>query len=421
MSVTSESAPEINAVLAGQSPAPVDRATSIVGGQLLEYLSSGGRVGLITGPDRCVTTTLLNEVADAFAGPVFKAANPLLTPLSLARLLLQVDALGDHEDDAASLGAYLTRHASPGQPTLLAVDDAHSLDDEAFAAIAAMAAWPEVGQHVLVLLAGRLDLVTHAASMGFDPDPAQVLIVTLNAPSAASSSFSPGPDEEPRAPPASAPPAVPSPPLPLTAPLLASASTPEPILFRDPVLPSAYPSVRLGLDQFGPSSVRKAFVDPVASSPVLVSNHGKRSAVLAVMVIAAACALAGTVVLRRGEAVNSGTTPDAATVVLSPNKPRIPPVPEPQTAPAAPPEAKSVPLDAVPQATLPSAPNPAEPVVPRSMSSSKDQLRREFQAFLTRTGRSLLAQDTSKFEALFQDYLRWKFRNQSGGVIPVPR
>ena len=112
--------------------------------------------------------------------------------------------------------------------------------------------------------------------------------------------------------------------------------------------------------------------------------------------------------------------------------------PDPQPAlvsrPASPEPAAAVPEVSPPNvATAPVIPEPtpgtssngapglAETPRPRSVEKSDALLRRDFQSFLARTGRSTVARDPAKFEALFQDYLRWRSRDPSDGLLPAPR
>ena len=65
--------------------------------------------------------------------------------------------------------------------------------------------------------------------------------------------------------------------------------------------------------------------------------------------------------------------------------------------------------------------DPADSFTPGSISKSEDQLRREFQAFLTRTGRYALTTDPAAFDALFQGYQQWRLRTKPDGSLVGPR
>ena len=406
MSITGTSDPAITAGLEHDPSVPDAAPESVEAQKLIDCLSPDGRIGMILGPDRSGKTVLLDTVAAAFDGPIFKVANPLFTPLSLTRILVQVDALDDGGEDAALLRAHLAMHASSGRPALLAVDDAHTLDDAALTALADLASPATDGTRVHLLLAGRPELEARAAALGLDAfDPARVLIVALQGPVPAPSAV----QDERRPPPGFVMPAMPLPPPPLKAPVRAPTPARELVasdLVSMPARP--LPPIREG-DASDP---------PRAGRP---GSRVTRPRLLAVGVAIALIAVAAVVAGRRDPAANTVTAPPApASALTTAERPpaTITEIPPALVAPAQP-------VPEPPPAAVLATPVPptdqADSFNPGSISKSEDQLRREFRAFLTRTGRSALTTDPATFDALFQGYQQWRLRAKPGGAFVVPR
>jgi len=409
MSITGTPSPEIAAGLEHDPPVTDAPPESVQSQQLIDCLSSDGRIGMIIGPDRSGKTVLLDTVAAAFDGPVFKVANPLFTPLSLTRILVQVDALDDGGEDAALLRAHLAMYATPARPAMLAVDDAHTLDDAALTALADLASPATDGTRVHLLLAGRPELETRAASLGLDAfDPERVLIVALQGPISAPYAVR----EQRRLPPGTVLPAMPLPPPPLKAPVRAPVSVPLllPVLELVASDPVAMPARPLPPIHEGD-----------APDPLQTAGRGGRLRLLAVVVIIALVSFVTIIAGQRGPAATTVTAPpDPASVLTTAERPPAT-ITEPPPALVAPAQPVPEPPPAVVLATPVPAPDQADSFKPGSVSKSEDQLRREFQAFLTRTGRYALTTDPAAFEALFQRYQQWRLRAKPGSAFVVPR
>ena len=392
--------------------APCSRTNGATTQKVLEFLHSGGRVGLITGPPMSGKTLLLHEITSAFEGGVFKVANPLAAPLSLTRIMVQANVMDDGGDEATLLRMHLARYATPETPALLAIDDAHTLDDEALSGLAGLALYPYDGPGVVVLLAGSPELTARmdAPAVAALSNPQGVFAVTL--PRAESESSQP--DFRLFDPPVDAPMAVPPPPPPLSARSFSvasggsSAATPVPP--RDGPKPG-------GPDQEVPSTA-VALRDVTLNKPV---KRYRTGIFLTAMVLLTGIAGAAVIVNRLQPAVPAIATqaslPEAPVLLTEPVV--LAPPAETETAlaatgmPAAGPASEPAPRPLPAETGTASALPPAELVAPRPMSKSEDQLRREFQAFLARTGRQALARDSSQFETLFQDYLQWRSGIQS--------
>ncbi len=418
MSITGTSDPEsaadleIAAGLEHDPPVPEAPPESVQSQQFIDCLSSDGRIGMIIGPDRSGKTVLLNTVAAAFDGPVFKVANPLFTPLSLTRILVQVDALDDGGEDAALLRAHLAMHATPGRPAMLAVDDAHTLDDAAFTALADLASPATDGTRVHLLLAGRPELETRAASLGLGAfDPERVFVVALQGPISAPYAVR----EQRRLPSGTVLPAMPLPPPPLKAPVRAPAPAPVlELVASDPVAMPARPLPPIREDDA-----------PASPQTARRGSRVKRPRLLALVVITALISVVTIIAGRRDPAAITVTAPpNPASVRTTAERPpaTITKPPPALVGPAQPlPDPAPEPPPAVVLATPVPVPDQADSFKPGSVSKSEDQLRREFQAFLTRTGRYGLTTDPTAFEALFQRYQQWRLRAKPGGAFVVPR
>ena len=370
-------------------------------------------------------THLLHELTSAFEGGVFKVANPLAAPLTLTRIMVQAGVMDDGNDEATLLRTHLARYATPEAPAVLAIDDAHTLDDEALSGLAGLASYPYDGPGVVLLLAGNPELLALMDTPATEAlrNPQGVFAVTLPRAEGQSSQ----PDFRLFDPPVDVPMAVPPPPPPLRARSLSVASggsSPalDTVSATTPVPPRNGPKPGR-TDQEVPGTA-VALCDVIPSEPVKTYRTG--IFLLAVAMLLAAVAGAVVVVNRLQPAVlaTQASLPEAHVLPAEPVV--VAPPAETGTAPAASamPAAGSVsdpdsrPLPAEP-GTGPALP-PAEPVAPRPMSKSEDRLRREFQAFLARTGRQALARDPSQFETLFQDYLQWRSGAQSDR-LPAPR
>ena len=409
--------------LASGSPShPQDRSSPLVSpsdtdcNRMCKFLASSGRIGLLVGSDRSTRSALLSEITLTFGERAFRVANPLVAPLSLTRIMVQVDAPDLGGDDAGSLGAHWAAHGTPGLPAVLAIDDAHTLDDEALAAVTTLAMGSEDGSALLLLMAGQPDIERRIAGLAIDPtlDQGLLLTIALHGPAFIASERS-QPEE-------GAPPVIPQPPAPLRT-QAASAAPPTPghqEALKPPFQPKPIVSDPVaGTPHPGPSNT-VGMTTPAAR----LEGGRPRSARMALLGAAAFIAVGGLVVASRQHTDGSASTPASPVEVTSPVADSAPPATERPVTPTEPPQIAPEPAQPSPLATpapsLPDSPTPrATP--PALRSKSEDQLRGEFQAFLTRTGRVALAHDPLRFELLFRDYLRWRSRSPSQDGPPERR
>ena len=408
--------PGMDDVVAGA--APCSRPNGATTQKVLEFLHSGGRVVLITGPPTSGKTRLLHEIASAFEGGVFKVANPLTAPLSLTRIMVQANVMDDGGDEATLLRTHLARYATPETPALLAIDDAHTLDDEALSGLAGLALHPYDGPGVVLLLAGSPELTARmdTPAVAALSNPQGVFAVTLPRAEGESSQ----PDFRLFDPPVDAPMAVPPPPPPLSARSFSVASGESPPALdtasaATPVPPRDGPKLG-GPDREVPGTA-VTLRDVTPNRPV---KRYRTGIFLPAMVILLTGVTGAAVVVNRLQPAVPAAQASLPEAPVLPTEPVVvaPPAetgtaPVATDMPAAGPASELAPRPLPAETGTASAVPPAELVAPRPMSKREDQLRREFQAFLARTGRQALARDPSQFETLFHDYLQWRSGAQS--------
>ena len=351
---------------------PGDSIPSI--GELIDFLMSGGRVGLIIGPLQSGTSSVLSDVTAGVQGRIYRVGNALKAKLSLSRIMVQVGAPDDGEDDATQLSQYLT--ADGEGLTILAIDDAHTLDNDALRWLCGLAGRPAGLTGITVILAGRPELIARLDGPEYEMLRDPKMVRTLIVPNRALAPASPAPvlAQETAL-------FVPEPPPPLSMQALSSAAPPP--------VPETSPR-----------------------SPV---RPGRRR--VRVMVAAAVLLGAGGIF---GIFITRPTGPVAEHAAKAPGPP-LPPQqsaaqgtalePTPETAPdTASDRAIDRPITPAPQSEAAIAEIPPEPFssVPETPLQSGDALRQDLRAFLLRSGRSALARDPVRFEAFFQDYLQWR-------------
>lgn len=429
-------------------------------GQIAAFLRDGGWAAVLTGPSRCETRTVLEEALWAVPGLVIRTGNPLSTPLSLSRLMLQVGADPHADDEAGALLDAIVAHAA-GQPNaVLSIDDAHTLEPDALQALAQLPLPGSEGSvGVQLVFTGRPALLAllDAAAIR-DHARGAVLTITLDETAgpedAAERADTVVPFAIPRPGAAAVPQPVPPPPPPLVRPV------------RDQAEPSsmAVPAVPLPPESRAVTSVARQ-PRPVATMPnratalapstgqptraaravqappvararrtgplILAASAGLCTGLVAGLAalwllgvlslpglppspfagapqIAGAAAIVAPAPLETTGAVPVPTTtaPEAAPVLPSAT-------PQPELPPEKPPEGQT-PVAAPPPA---SAPASATPGVPPPPGPSEGRLRRDFDAFVRRSGWNATARTPEAREALFRDYKEWLARHRTG---PMP-
>ncbi len=457
-------------------------------GGIVAFLQRGGDAVVLTGPPGSGKTALLDAVLAQMAGIVMRIGNPLQTPLTLSRVLLQLGVHGPEEDEEEALRRELASFAERSEPVLLAIDDAHTAVPEL---------WPILADHAVrtgtsaadlrLLIAGRpalLDALPPA--MAGSTEQTVTMQVTLEGPAgtAASRDASTARLSDPRRMEdlADGPLPIPPPPPPrrrtraVREPEPASLRLPQPLVLRTAMTvtpaPAGLPLPRM---QFGSvNAVMRARPAPIDLEPLppaataRAERWGAAGAMLLLLAVATTTSLrqpAAPLAPERflyahsGDAVSAdpaGVATGDAAPRLSEAGPAAPaPAPTPNAAPApapqgpvaeAPAPAPAAPqgLPAAPQAPAAApqvalaepprapAPAPAQPAAPSSTFDRQDQvafappaspsrateaeLRREFDAFLHRTGWDAATPTPRARRALFQDYKNWLSRRNIGIV-----
>ena len=224
-------------------PAPRPRAPVAEwhGSRLAAFLQDGGRVAVLVCASSAGRAAVLRVALPLMPGAVIRAGNPLASPLTLYRLLIQVGAEDDGGDEAESLLRCLAGHAAGPEPVVLLVDDAHTLSNDVLLALTRVPHLAPPGQPgVALVLAGGPALPDMLSAPGLDSlrDPSTMLSLVVPA-----DGFEMGPDSEEAGLPGSgkpgaglAAPAVPPPPVPM-APLRAGLVVHAPMDRAGPAVP----------------------------------------------------------------------------------------------------------------------------------------------------------------------------------------
>ncbi len=404
----------------GSDPGPsgADRnPISSAAEQTLQFLRGPGNLALLTSLDPAAFSVALDDIVNEFGEPVFRVANPLITALGLTRLIVQIGAIDDGGDDASLVREHLVGCARPGHPVLLAVSEAHTLDDAALVAITAFATHHNPSALVKVVLAGTPEIEARvAALLALSAETIPVLVLTR-------AGFPPVPYPTELST-ATKPVSV--------APVTSVAQTPVPLpseprlLSRtgcsgDPALaaPPIAPRHANGAIAPGPKNARRD-----GSGPLWWGMGAVGASAVIVMVLA-------TVLPQR----NAPRSPVPLASTLGPiGAPVGPPVGATDAVqPAAPPLATEPTPSVNSAGPAPSAPaNPVVPPAPGGAQSpepgaatlinplrrSETSLRRDFRDFLNNTGRQDVARNPVAFQALFQGYLRWRQQTPSERSAP---
>ena len=345
---------------------------------MADHLAGDGNAAILTGQPGAAMTATLQAILGPMPGTVIRVANPLATPLTLHRILLQIDAAElppvETGAQAARLIHALTAQALPVGPSILAIEDAQTLDDDAlrFAASLPGVAHPDHAGFK-VLLAGSPGLPERIGALSLRAliDPPAAYHEALLPPPALAAAVVPSVARPITA-------AVPSPPAPVRAP-------PRPAM--DPAMHRAAP--------------------PIAPRP-----RRRRGAGLVVGVAAAgAIGFAAVVMAARFDILAPGPVPEAAPpIAIAAPAPDLAPPPDAaslstaaQVAPAPP---ASAPMPPAPVG-LPSADAEIVEAARRADTVGDHQLRADFAAFLRRTGQEAVARDHGAREALLREYKSW--------------
>lgn len=317
---------------------------------IVAFLQPGGRVVALLGPPGSGTTELMAEILAALPGRAIRVANPLASPLTAGRVLLQIGGESTAEEDGEAIVRCLDAQVGGLTPATLAIDDAQTLDADMVQVLSRLPGLK--GEHDagmnLVLCADAA--WWRALPVGHDTalkDPAHAMVVSLGEAAARLPALVAVREaamvvaREQRAPRSAAVVST----LVVVLLLLGAAA----LVFRPDMSPPPHNAVSV--------KPMTASPDPVTAPPPLA--------------------------------------PSAAT-------PTPTPTPTPTTtAPAAP-----VAADPAPQAATPAP--AALPSDGASPPPSEAQLRADFAVFLSRAGRDTASLTPEAAEALFREYLAWR-------------
>ena len=301
---------------------------------VLDQLRADRAVLVLLGENRTGRAGVLDATASCLPADgigVVRAGNPLASPLTLDRLLIQLAGLELAMPEAEAVALALAERAGGVERLAVLADDAHTLAPDALALLLRL---PEVVvpglSQVQLVLAGRASLLDQVPALAADP----ASVVRLQG--------SPEPPES-------------------TVPAQAAPA---------PVLPAAPPRGRM-------------------------SRRGP----LALGAMAAAFAAAWFISRPVPPAMPPTTlsaSPDPSLLPAPLAPAPLPPVPVPVPVPE--PEAVPQPQQA-PSFTAPPLRTP-----------TPEQLRREFNAFLSRAGRDTASLTDAERTGLFQEYMAWQAR-----------
>lgn len=167
-------------------PAPRPRAPVAEwhGSRLAAFLQDGGRVAVLVCASSAGRAAVLDVALPLISGAVIRTGNPLASPLTLYRLLIQVGAEDDGGDEADSLLRCLAGHAAGPEPVLLLVDDAHTLSGDVLLALTRAPHLAPPGQPgVALILAGGPALQEMLSAPGLESlrDPSTMLSLAVPA------------------------------------------------------------------------------------------------------------------------------------------------------------------------------------------------------------------------------------------------
>ena len=137
-----------------------DSSISIDAMSIVAFIRDGGHIAVLTGITRPDLTAVLDRALSELQGQVVRIGNPLTSPLELQRILLQIGVPGDSDADLATAIRGAMAGEGGSDPSVLVIEDAHTLEPEAFATLAGVPYSDHGGQPGLaVILSGRPELL----------------------------------------------------------------------------------------------------------------------------------------------------------------------------------------------------------------------------------------------------------------------
>ncbi len=378
---------------------PVDRIIA----SLTAFCEGNADLAVLVGSPQSGKTAAVRAMIEAFGGRAATVANPLKSPLTVHRILLQLGA-GDGQDE--DIAALIAQDTAQGMPGLLVIDDAHTLAPGALPALARIVGAPlPDGSRVKLVLAGGLGLPELLASseIALFRDPSRYRLFVLTQTAAADGLVVP-----------------------------ASAFVPEPI--------TAEAAAGVAAPVIAPSVPADALIPTPAPLHPGISPSWKRRLLGAAAAAALMAGIAAFWPYKAPEVVQAAEVGSKEADVVGPSGP-LPPLPDSsadalpdaaEAGPALPPPAIVPPPMVAPAvaaegpATEPPATRPASsipetqihPTSRRETGPSEAKLRRDFTAFLQRAGHDTATLTPAAREALFHEYLGWLSRAGSGPASP---
>lgn len=379
---------EIDARLAAlERPRPGTELAQATG-RLAAFFECHGRVATIVGASPAARVALVNSALHSLHGPVHRAGNPLNSPLSLSRLLLQVGVWTQGADAGRALYQGLAAHAPGSPPAVLWIDDAHTLDPGVLTVLAELPMLGNPGQPgLLLVLSGGAGLLGLRAAPGLEPLRNPETTLTLELAGEASE-----PERLHAAPRSPATPAVPLPRPPYRAPIRN---------LDDYVAPTG---PETGAEMVEP--MRPVTPAPAAAAPErtpLSSQPPARKKVVWPVLVTVALLLAG------GGGALAWRLTHTADIVPAGSPPVTVAIPAPPLPTPAPPTQSPPPVQT------------GNEIKPSSGAKSEAEMLQEFDAFLRRTGREAIARSPEARETLFREFLDWQARPRPAAVQrPAP-
>ena len=149
---------------------------------IVAFLRPGGRVVVLVGPLASDKSELMNVVLSALPGRALRVANPLVSPLTTDRVLLQINGESIADDNSDAIIRCVIAQLTGSEPATFVIDDAQTLDAEMLVLLARLPGLKGEGGFALnVMVAANSEwLRALPDDFGTDwRDPEHTMVVTL--------------------------------------------------------------------------------------------------------------------------------------------------------------------------------------------------------------------------------------------------
>ncbi len=343
--------------------------------RVASFLAGGGRGVVLSGPKGAGKSAIVDQLVAGTAGRVLRISNQGHGPLDLAAMLHQLGQAPVEEADEQGLFLRtLAAMAYEDYSAVLAVEDAHTLTGFALSALSRVPGLggPDLPGMILVL-SGEPALLAKLAAPGLEQLRNSRRTLLLKLPGGARPHDAPAPTGAD------------------------VGSVAEPLGHLDP-------APRRGRRQLVARDLRLVALAAVAGGVLTGGWFAWQQPWVATQPLASfeseAASPPPATVQRTDAPSEPGPTSPPGPAASAPEVPSAAHLQAPPGMPAASPAR----LPALPGPPIPDAPAPGR---------SAEALRREFNAFLDRSGRDTAALTPAKRDVLFQDYLRWNARSSA--------